>query len=442
MLLGALLAVAAASDGAGAAPAASAERPNVVLILSDDQHVDSLSAMPFVSAREDWVEFTSAIANTALCCPSRASFLTGQTSHHTGVISNGMGPKLEGVPTVADWLQGSAYETAFFGKYLNKFPWDLGEAHIPSGWDHWNAFTGNQSYVGYSANENGSISRHDDPERDYATDYFARAAAEYVETQEGPFFALVSLFGPHGPFRPAPRHAGVEVPEPVPGPAFAEADVSDKPSWVRELSPLDRERALEVRRQHDRALLAVDDAVREIFDALRRGGKLDETVVVYSTDHGIAFGEHNLRGKNCAYEACSRIPFLVRAPGVEGGTVETPVGNIDFAPTLMDWAGIEPGAPVDGRSFRPLLERDPDARRARALLLRRGAGPRPLRYWGLRTKRFKYVRYPATGERELYELRRDPDELKNLYAGERRKWRRVGRTLQRRVVALRAKPPR
>lgn len=438
------IALAAALVGGTGDVSAADDRPNIVVIFSDDQQYQSLKAMPFVSKRDDWVNFSNSMVNTALCCPSRATMLTGQTASHSGIEQNADAAKFKDRSTLADWLAADGYSTGFIGKYLNKFPWDESEDYIPDGWDYWVSYSGKQGYRDYTLNENGRMVVRDDP-KDYSTDVFTDKTVEFIEAADPdrPFFAMVSYFAPHGPWVSPKRHKGEKVKRIPRTAAFAERDVSDKPEWIREMprpNRAERRALLGKRLDHQRTLLAIDEGVRKIFKALTERGELDETIVIYTTDHGIALGDHRYAKKNCAYEACSRVPLLIRAPRAEGRRENALVGNIDIAPTLADYAGIETGVPVDGRSMRPLLERE-RKRIHKAILLRRAHGANDRTYWGLRTKRYKYVEL-GNGDRELYDLRRDPYEVSNLLAGERPRWRRKARALERKLKRVRKTEPK
>lgn len=420
VLAGASIALWPEREGDDAAP--TLVRPNIVLVLTDDQSLESVSRMPFVSGRQDWVRFDNAFLNVALCCPSRASILTGQYSHHTGVESNVDGAAFRDGSTVATWLDGAGYRTGYIGKYLNNYPWGRGNV-VPPGWDDWHAFVGGAAYFNYQINDNGTMTRKGSRPVDYSTDVLANKAQKFIARGRSPFFLVVAPNAPHGPRTPAPRHRGAFAGDDLPVPAsFNEADVSDKPRWVQELAPRDAEEMDVLRRRQYRTLLAVDDLVRRVFSALEQQGVLDDTVVAFMSDNGYSFGEHRYEKKVCPYEECVRTPLLVRYPGQPGRRVSALAQNVDLAPTFADLAGVQPGGPVDGRSLVPLLRGQSEPWRTGVLL--RWAGPVPgapadpetgeaiPAFWAIRTARYKYVEL-ATGETELYDLRSDPHELTN-----------------------------
>ncbi|MGB2852350.1 MAG: sulfatase [Solirubrobacterales bacterium] len=426
----------------GSAEVSAATRPNIVVILSDDQFNTTTNAMPYVRSRDDWVEFQSTMVNTALCCPSRATLLTGLTSDHTGIESNSETALFKDQPTVAEWLDDAGYQTGFTGKYLNKFPWGEDDDYVPKGWDYWVSYSGKQGYHDYTLNENGKLVTPDRAD-DYSTDVFADAAVDFIgSTKPGkPFFSFVSFFGPHSPWTPPKRYQDTKVKKIRETPAFREKDVSDKPEWIRKMPRPRLRKMRENRIRHQQALLAIDDGIGAIFEALEEKGVLDETIVMYSTDHGISMGEHRYNHKTCGYEVCSRVPLLIRAPGVEGRTEPALVGNIDFTPTFADYAGIKTGEPVDGRSLRPIIEGE-RKRLHKGVYLHRAQGKKLRIFSGLRTSRWKYINYDKTGEQELYDLRRDPNELFNLISTDRAKWERKADELRDQMARIRNTPPR
>jgi arylsulfatase A-like enzyme len=402
-------------------------RWNIVVIVTDDQSVDSLPHDPPVMAYlqaaiddpgEHWVVFRNGFANTPLCCPSRATMLTGRYAHEHGVLTNDDGALLDETTTVAAWLHGAGYRTGLVGKYLNGYPFGR-PPFIPLGWDRW---SGKQQgpasslYFDYTLIEQGVAVHYDQEERDYATDVLADKAVEFVRDapEDRPFLLWFAPTAPHPPWVSAPRHVGDLAGLPiVPAPSVGEADVSDKPAWVRALPPLDASDRAELRRGHRRSfetLLAVDDAVRAIVGALKARGDLERTVIVFVSDNGLAFGEHRWVGKRCPYDECIRVPFLVRYPPASGRTETSPVSTVDLAPTIAELAGVEPPGPVDGASLLPLLEGD---RPASATVFGEWTGDDAVpAWWEVRTAAFAYVEL-GTGERELYDLRADPFQLEN-----------------------------
>jgi N-acetylglucosamine-6-sulfatase len=403
--------------------ASTTAKPNVVLVLTDDQSYDALAQMPFVKGRSDWFRFNNAFFNNPLCCPSRATLLTGLYSHHTGVETNNDGAKLDDSSTLATWLHSAGYRTALVGKYLNDYPWTRGN-FTPPGWDHWVAFKKSVGYYNYSLNIDGTTVKHGSDPSDYSTDVLGAEAKAYVSSATQPFFLYFAPNAPHAPITPAPRDQDTYANRTISRtPNFNEADVSDKPAWVRSLPALKSGNEMDrLRRVEYETLKAVDKTVADIFTALKDRGILDNTVVIFMTDNGYSFGEHRWKGKRCAYEECIRTPLLIRYPGGQGGSSNALVSNVDIAPTIAEFAGVTPPKPVDGYSLVNLLTH-PNATIRTTVLLRgkhddsdseEGDGFKPPSFWGVRTTNFKYIETVETGEVELYDLRNDSYELDNV----------------------------
>jgi arylsulfatase A-like enzyme len=406
---------------------AQAPRPNIVLIVTDDQRWDSLWAMPTVRAElvGRGVTFENAMVTNAWCCPSRASILTGRYSHGTGVYTNGGTHGGFGAfdddSTVATWLRNAGYRTGLFGKYFNGY----GGTYRPPGWNQFVAFAaggtanGGGAYFDYELNANGTLTQFGSAATDYSTDVLARKAARFIRrTKAGkPLFLLFTPFAPHGPRTPAPRHESAFTDLTFgPPPSYDEEDVSDKPAYVQNLPRLaagDLHTQLQV--EAGRALLAVDDAIASILDALRSTGRLADTVVVLMSDNGLAAGEHRWQTKQVPYEESIRIPLVVRYDqlGQAARTDPSLVLNVDIAPTLPELAGAAPDR-VEGRSLRPLLAAPATPWRQDFLIEHlKGASLDPVpTYCAVRTTNAKYVSY-ATGEQEFYDLEADPYELAN-----------------------------
>lgn len=401
-------------------------RPNIVVILTDDQSPETIPADPAVLPKlqamiddpnDAWIIFENAYVTIPLCCPSRASILAGQHPHHTGVLTNADGVRFDASSTVATWLNDAGYTTALIGKYLNGYPFGRA-ATPPPGWDHWVAkIQGDAAsvYRNFALSEGGFPVAYEGPDS-YTTDVFTEAATEFIASApaDAPFFLYLAPTAPHPPSTPSRDYRGSWT-DAVPRPAsFDEADVSDKPAWVRRIPPADAERRARLddgRRAEYETLRSVDDAVATLIGALRDRGVLDDTVVFFLTDNGHAFGEHRWDAKSCPYDACVRTPFLVRYPGATPRTETGLVSTVDLAPTLAAIARV-PTGPVDGRSLVPVLEgrsvRAPDG------VLIQFAGFEGIPAWSqLRTSRYAYVEY-ETGERELYDLIEDPDEMRNV----------------------------
>lgn len=409
------------------------QRWNFVVIVTDDQSVDSLPhdppVMPYLQARtgdpsDHWIVFRNGFVNTPLCCPSRATLLTGQHASRHGVLNNDLGEALDESTTIAAALDAAGYHTGLVGKYLNKYPFDRGP-FVPSGWDRWIAKQQGpvtHLYFDYTLIEQGVAVSYGAGEEDYATDVFADKAIEFLDAapSDEPFFLWFAPTAPHPPWVSAPRHEGRYADMPLAPPeSIGEPDVSDKPAWVRslpELGPVTRAGLREAHRRSFETLLAVDEAVRRIIQTLERREDLDHTVLVFVSDNGFAFGEHRWVRKVCPYDECIRVPFLVRFPSAPRRVEQTLVSAVDVAPTIADLAGVRLPESPDGSSLVPLIRRGDAAPEEGGTVYAEWAGDdRIPPWWELRTPEFAYIEL-ATGERELYDLRTDPLELVNVVA--------------------------
>jgi len=401
------------------------ERPNIVLVVTDDERWDTIWAMPTVQSElvGKGTTFTNAFVENSLCCPSRASILTGRPSHSTGVWTNGPPfggfPSFDDASTIATWLQGGGYRTALIGKYLNDYGRAARRGYIPPGWDRWVAFAeGNGRYYDYDLTIDGVIRHFDESAQDYSTSVLARYADSFIRDTKEPFFLYWAVAAPHSPSTPAPgnEHAFDLLPT-YDAPNYGEVDVSDKPSYVmdEEWSPRKSDQIQQLRRNEYSSLLAVDSGLKEILEALDTTGRLSNTMIVFTSDNGLLWGEHRLRGKEAPYEESLRVPLVVRYD-VDSQMLarmnKRLVVNLDFAPTFARLAGANSPA-VEGRSFLPLIEGTPTTWRTRFFFEHyERAAPIPS-YCGVRTVLWKYVLY-RDGFQELYDLANDPFELSNL----------------------------
>jgi N-acetylglucosamine-6-sulfatase len=405
-----------------------ADAPSILLIVTDDQRWDTLWAMPEVqrSLVGPGVTFTQAVTTSALCCPSRASILTGAYPHTTGVYRQlapyGGVRSFDDTTTIATVLREAGYRTGYFGKYLDAYQKDALAGYVPPGWDRWGAFL-HAEYLDYGVTVDGVVQRFGTAPADYSTDVVADLAEDFIRTNEGPLFAVFAPAAPHDPAIPAAADADAFARlRPWRPPSFNEPDVSDKPEFVRAFVPLGPDRTEHqdrLRRDQYRTLLSVDRAVDRLLDALEDTGRLEDALVIYTSDNGLLWGEHRWVKKEVPYEEAIRVPLVVRADAIVGDARADGhlVGNIDLAPTIADVAGVVlPNA--DGRSLRPLLDGDDEGWRQEILIEHlRGANPVPT-YCAVRTERYLFVVY-ATGARELYDLSVDGFQLRNL-AGEGR----------------------
>ena len=421
------------------APAAEA-KPNILVLMTDDQTLDSMSVMPKTRALigDRGATFTRSFAGYPLCCPSRATLYTGQYAHNHGVLSNmppsGGYTRLDTSNWLPLWLQAAGYRTMHVGKFLNGYGRLSPPTVVPPGFNDWHGTVDPSTYnfLNYTVNENGALRTYPGF---YSTDFFAQRAGELIAAAapaDKPFFMSVAFLAPHsgGPREPddpaghatpavAPRHANAFASTALPlPPSFNEADVSDKPLGMRQRRPIGVVRAAKIQegyQQRLESLLAVDDAVASIVSTLRFVGELDDTLILFTSDNGFFHGEHRVPiGKLLVYEPSIRLPLLMRGPGVPAGVAARQlVTNADLAPTILDAAGARAGRAQDGRSLLELVA-DPGVQWGRELLVESG-NPQGLTTAALRNYRWKYVEHP-TGEVELYDLERDPHELASLHA--------------------------
>jgi arylsulfatase A-like enzyme len=425
---------AAPLTAASAEPAAS--RPNILVILVDDlgalddRVLRRLPAIESLFVR-DGVTFTDAHGESPLCCPGRAGFLTGLHTFNHGVAVNDM-TLLDDSMTIATQLDGAGYHTFWAGKYMNGYP-DLAP-YVPPGWDRFHAFGG--SYFDYRVWSNGKppVSYGTDPE-DYATDVLARKVLGTLRKAPttAPFFGVVSVYAPHAPTTPAPRHVDhprcATVPDWAPA-NYDEADVSDKPAYVRKRPRLG-DGGLDLQPVCE-SLLAADDLVASVRDELELQGRFDDTFFVFASDNGMNYGAHRLDRKLTPY--ATQMPFFVSWPnglGLASRRIDERIMNIDLAPTLCDlaWCDLGPypnGQPgPDGTSFLPLLTGRGPWRDRDAVITDMPVRTKVPKWYAVSTTRsstlasvgcegsalgscrWHYVEY-GTGERELYDVSNGP----------------------------------
>lgn len=350
--------------------AAAADRPNVVVLMTDDQTVADLEAMPRsrVAIADQGVSFDRSYVSYPVCCPSRATYLSGQYAHNHGVLGlyppTGGYARFDHANALPVWLQRAGYATAHIGKYMNGYELAVG-APQPPGWTEWYGAVDGSTYLmwGYTLVENGVARTYgtplDDDPRLYQTDVYRDKAVDFIARRapsKRPFFLSVAFLAPHHEnaavravtgrlVRPAPRHDGAFARARLPTPpGFAESDRSDKPRFLRhrpQITAAGVSRIAEQFRDRRESLLAVDEAVEAIVAALRRAGELDDTYVVLTSDNGYMLGEHGVpSGKLLPYDPSTRVPLVVRGPGIPAGLVSHElVGNVDLAPTIVQLAG-------------------------------------------------------------------------------------------------------
>jgi arylsulfatase A-like enzyme len=388
------------------------------------------------------VTFTNAYVTTPLCAPSRASILTGSYAHRTGVYTNGGTDVFDDSSTIAVWLQRAGYRTGLIGKYMNRYNklWPSGGTpYVPPGWTEWNGMSrvAYYDYVIVEPNGQGGYvtQQYGDATSDYLTDVLREKAKDFITravAAQKPFFLYLAFKAPHSPWIPAPRHAGMlDALPPWRPPSYDEADVSDKPMWLRDTPLLTPPQQAHIDRSRIRqleTLQAVDEAIGGstrfgivgIMEHLRNLGVADNTVVIFMSDNGLYWGEHRLQKKRDPYDEDIRTPLLVWFPklGPRRRVEARVVLNIDIAPTLAELAGIDPPIVRDGESFLHLI--DDTARNWRTDFLTEG-WPRGHPWATVNQWPWKYTEIPVTlgsassaVETELYDLLADPYELTNI----------------------------
>jgi len=504
---------AASSKTQHAALLPAGQKPNFVVIQTDDQTIDQLYAtytppgggpipvMPntLASIAEKGTTFNRYYVSYPLCCPSRVSLLTGRYAHNHNVRGNvppnggytGFSFRQANSHNLATWLQGAGYRTIHIGKFLNAYgdePFDDGKT-VPPGWNAWHSVLKADTdhyFYGYTLNDNGVL---DGPFGDsgswdtreygvrddfgcpfaplngqpclYETDVLTRIASEEMQGTPGtqPFYLQLDYTAPHGDFRrpagpePATRHYDSLPGAPYPhGPSegFNEGNVNDKPLFIREASYLSPSETHTYRVYYQKgleSLRAIDDGVQQIINTLGASGRLRNTYILFTSDNGFFYGEHRLTGgKFLAYEPATHMPLLIRGPGIKpASSTGELAANIDIAPTILELAGAQADKSIDGRSLLPYIL-DPTLRTRRPILFESfvetndveaqggqplAARPRvaaragtradeagasivapPKDYVGIRLGPYKYIEWP-NGEKELYDINKDPYELNN-----------------------------
>lgn len=425
--------------------ASLSELPNIVLIMTDDQHYDTVQFMPKVTELlvDHGVTFTNAFVTTPNCCPARAGFLSGQYVADHGVWMNagalGGAPALGSATVVPEQLQSVGYDTAIFGKYLTDY--EHTEAGPPRGFDQFLVYDNEQrsdpnppfapnlavsQFYEWYGTDNGSLLAYANSPADYSTDVFADRTIAYLDdlgNSQDPFFVQFAPFAPHMPAVPAPRHeaqAGSFTRTSFPGNyGHLPADHGWPAEQVASSWP-NRSARIEVDRSRSIAsLLAVDEAVERIVTTLTDTGELDNTVFIFTSDNGVAMGEHQLRGKLCPYEQCLRIPLVIADMRTAGSAIvaDAMVTNLDVAAMTLDLAGIDPSLSMPDATlvdFTAPITSSRDHFFIEMYGPGNSATPLGLPPWiGVRTATAKYVRF-GTGGEALFDLAGDPWELVNV----------------------------
>jgi arylsulfatase A-like enzyme len=429
---------------------APSARPNIVFVLTDDLAWNLVRYMPNVLRMERQGEtFTNYFVTDSLCCPSRASILTGRFPHDTHVFDNSppeggyavFHERGEERSTFALALQRVGYRTALMGKYLNGYKpastERAGKPAVPPGWSEWDVAGNGYPEYGYRMNSNGHVRAYGYRAKDYLTDVLARKGLGFIDraaAQRKPFLLELATFAPHSPFTPAPRDAGAFPGLTAPRTPAFDVVGSGEPAWLSQFQPLPPSQIATIDRKFRKraqSVQAVDRMIGRLEAELAARGLARNTYIVFSSDNGLHMGEHRLLpGKLTAFDTDINVPLIVTGPGVPAGrTVSRMTENVDLCPSFEQLAGAPVPASVDGRSLVALLHGRRAVNWRKEILVEhhgrvidagdpdlptRGAG-NPPSYEAIRTPRSLYVEYD-TGEREYYNLRRDPFELQNAYA--------------------------
>jgi arylsulfatase A-like enzyme len=422
--------------------AAEPARPNILYIMADDHAAHAISAYgsklnktPNIDRiAKDGMRFTNCFVTNSICTPSRATIITGKYSHMNGVpVFN----HIDGSqPTLPKYLQAAGYHTGMIGK------WHLGSE--PTGFAYWNILPGQGVYHDPVFITKDGKKKHPG----YCTDIITDFALEFLKDRpkDKPFFLMCHHKAPHRPWDPDEKHKkmfeNVQVPEPPPetfnddyatrSDAAREAtmridrdlnarDLKEKPPEGLTGAALKKWKYQRYMRDYLACVASIDDNVGRVLDYLDKNGLAENTIVVYTSDQGFFLGEHNWFDKRFMYEESLRMPFLVRWPGkVKAGSVNAGmILNVDFAPMMMDAAGLKTPADMQGKSFLPLLKGEKPKDWRTSMYYRYYHYPMHHQvqpHYGLRTERYKLIFYNKITQWELFDLEKDPYELKNVYA--------------------------
>lgn len=440
-----LLLAAVALSPAGCADEKAAGPPNILYIMTDDHAAHMLSCYGSSIAStpnldriaQQGIRFSNAFCTNSLCAPSRATLLTGKYSHKNGKTDN-MGEFDGAQQTFPKLLRQAGYQTAMIGK------WHLRSE--PTGFDYWNVLPGQGEYHDPVLIDNGTEKKH----TGYVTDIITDLALDWLKSrdQSRPFALLYHHKAPHAQWVPDEKHVGMFEGEEIAEPETFGDDLSGRAepvrvarnliwpnlrdrfkSWTKwgksvppGLEPGDEKKAVYQRYVKDymRVVASVDDNVGRVLDYLDESGLSENTIVIYTTDNGMFVGDHGMFDKRYMHEAALRIPLLVRFPGkIQAGSVSDSFAlNVDFAPTILDYAGVEIPADMQGRSLKPVLEAETpdDWRKSMYYHYYEFPGPHNVaKHYAVRTERFKLIHYYETDVWELIDLEKDPLEYRNVY---------------------------
>jgi arylsulfatase A-like enzyme len=418
--------------------------PNILFIMSDDHAIEAIGAYdswlkdhvrtPTINRlAEEGMRFDNVAVNNSICSPSRASILTGQYSHRSGVpVLNGA--ISEDSPVFTEELQKAGYQTAVYGK------WHLNSA--PRGFDDY-AITKRQ---GNYFNPSFSTPRGEEKHEGYYADVYTDKALDWLTDRDPskPFALLVHYKGPHHPYDYPERWDGLLDGVQVPEPPTLHEDVETTSPRLKALlnQQMSRNNSYYDRHKDDRnppmqpagddhvsqakaayqhmihkyirTVAAIDENMQRLLDRLTAEGVLDDTVVIYTSDQGYWLGQHGLYDKRLILEESIRMPLIVRYPKeIRAGSVDSHLAsNVDFAPTLLDYAGAPVPKAMQGRSLRPLLKgEDPGDWRAAQWY---AYWVKPA-HWGIRTERYTLVQFPGSDDFEFYDRQADPLQKRSVH---------------------------
>lgn len=423
------------------------KKPNFLFILVDDQPHDAVGfseRYPFLKTpnidklASEGVNIKNFFVTQSICSPSRASFLTGTYPHIHGVNQNNkfVDPDWDTYAPYSVHLQKNGYETAHIGKI--HMAHKRGKKHIRPGFDYWFSFIGQGQYFDPRVNDNGIETQ----EKGYITDILTKKTVDWLENKRDsnkPFSLNLWHKAVHEKHLPAPRHKDLFKNEKLPEPPHDthKETFKGKPEWQRrktfgfkwkkgDIIPAElKEKKWPINKYKNmqllRSLIAVDESLGKVIEALEKIGELENTVIIYSSDNGYFMGEHTFKDKRLAYENSIRVPMIIRYPRLikESTEIDEQCLNIDLAPTILELAGIDKPNYMQGESMLDIITGKKNSKWRKSILFEYYvddawpyAGPDQL---AVRTNQFKLVdNFLENDIDELYDLINDPGEMNNL----------------------------